>query len=140
MTAKEYLKQYEEAERLVRLLRIEYEKELDLIDAIKSPLGGDGTPHSGGISKTVENRAIRLADKADQVKEAELEALRIRQEIYNAVCSVPGEAGSVLYERYINLKSWGEVAKAVGYSKRQAHNLERQGLDQLQHFIELHSE
>ena len=140
MTVRDYLRKYEEAERLVRLLRIEYERELDLIDAIKSPLGGDGTPHSGGISKTVENRAIRLAVKADELKQAEDEAVRIRQEIFDAVRSVPGEAGSVLYERYINLKSWGEVAKAVGYSKRQAHNLERRGLDRLQHFIELHSE
>lgn len=140
MTIRDYLRKYGEAERLVRLLKIEYEKESDLIDAIKSPLGGDGTPHSGGISKTVENRAIRLAEKAEQLRQAELEAVQIRQEIYDAVRSVPGEAGSVLYERYINLKSWGEVARDVGYSKRQAHNLERQGLDQIKHFIELHSE
>ncbi len=140
MTIRDYLRQYAEAERVVRLLKTEYEKELDLIDAIRSPLGGDGTPHSGGVSKTVENRAIRLADKAGELKQAELDAIRIRQEIYNAIRCVPGEAGSVLYERYINLKSWGEVAKAVGYSKRQAHNLEQQGLNQMKHFIELHSE
>ncbi|WP_407386306.1 hypothetical protein [Ruminococcus sp.] len=139
MTAKEFLKQYEDAERLARICKTEYEKELDLIDSIRSPLGGDGVPSSSGISKTTENKAIRLAGKAEALKEAETEALRIRQKVYNVISSIKGEAGSVLYEKYINLKSWGEVAEAVGYSKRHVQRIHDDALDLVKDVIECHS-
>lgn len=135
MTAQEYLRQYGEAQRLVRLLKFEYQKELDLIDAVQSPLGGDGTPHGSGVSKTVENKAIRLADKALELKTAELEAIRIRQKVFDVIRHVPGEKGDVLYERYINLKSWGEVADAVGYSKRHVRNIHAEALNDVEHFL-----
>ena len=132
MTAKEYLQQYADAARVVRRLRIEYEEELDLIDNIHSPLSGDGTPRTGAISKSVENKAIRLADKALALKDAELEAIRIRQEVFDVINKIPGEAGEVLYLRYVQLKTWGEISDAVGYSKRHIGRLHAEGLAQVQ--------
>ena len=128
MTAKEYLQQYGEAVRVAERLKTEYDQELLKIDAVRSTLGGDGTPHGTGISRATEDKAIRLADKALELKDAELEAVRIRQEVFNLIRTVPGEKGDVLYERYINLKSWGEVASAVGYTERHVFNLHREGL------------
>ena len=128
MTAKEYLQQYGEAVRVAERLKTEYDQELLKIDAVRSTLGGDGTPHGTGISRATEDKAIRLADKALELKDAELEAVRIRQEVFDLIRTVPGEKGDVLYERYINLKSWGEVAAAVGYSERHVYNLHREGL------------
>lgn len=139
MTAKEFLQQYGEVVRLADMLRSEYDKERDLIDSISSPLGGDGIPHGGGISKATENKAIKLADKALELKDAELEAIRIRQKVFDVIRAVPGEKGDVLYERYINLKSWDEVADSVGYSKRHARNLHDEAIDIVQHFLLLHS-
>lgn len=132
MTAKEYLQQYADAARVVRRLRIEYEEELVLIDNIQSPLGGDGTPRTGAISKSVEDKAIRLADKALELKEAELEAIRIRQEVFDVINKIPGEPGEVLYFRYVQLKSWGEISDIVGYSKRHIGRLHAEGLAQVQ--------
>ena len=140
MTAKEYLKQYEEAARLARRLKTEYDKEVELIDSILSALGGDGTPRGGSISRTTENKAIRLAEKLSDYQSAELDALRIKRTVLSTINAVPGEAGAVLYERYINLKSWDEVAKSVGYSKRQAHRFHEDGLAFVQNVIEWHSE
>ncbi len=139
MTAKEYLQQYREAARIARRLKIEYEEELERIDTIRSALGGDGLPRSRGVSKTVEDRAIRLADKALKWKEAELDAIKIRQEVFDVIRSVPGEAGNVLYMRYVQLKSWDEISETVGYSKRQAHNLERQGLSLIKDCTQFHT-
>lgn len=150
MTAKEYLQQYGEAVRIAERLKTEYDQELLKIDAIRSPLGGDGTPHGSGISKATENKAIRLADKALELKDAELEAIRIRQEVFDLIRKVPGEKGDVLYERYINLvedketgrlrlKTWDEVAEAVKYSKRHARNLHDEALEVVNHFLLLHS-
>ena len=128
MTAKEYLQQYDNAVRIARLLKREYEKELDLIDNVRSALGGDGQPRSGSVSKPVEETAIRLADKALAWKQAELDAIRIRQEVFDVIREVPGEKGDVLYERYINLKSWSEVARSVGFSKSRTHDLHNEAL------------
>lgn len=139
MTAKEFLQQYGEAIRIAERIKTEYDQEQDLIDSVRSALGGDGTPHGGGISKATENKAIKLADKALELKDAELEAIRIRQKVFDVIRTVPGEKGDVLYERYINLKSWDEVADSVGYSKRHARNLHDEAIDIVQHFLLLHS-
>ena len=63
MTAKEYLKQYETATKRANRYKTEYEHESELVDSVRSTLGGDGQPHGTGVSKAVENRAIRLSDK-----------------------------------------------------------------------------
>ena len=139
MTAKEFLQQYGEAVRIAERIKTEYDQEQDLIDSVRSALGGDGVPHGGGISKATENKAIKLADKALELKDAELEAIRIRQKVFDVIRTVPGEKGDVLYERYINLKSWDEVANSVGYSKRHARNLHDEALEVVNHFLLLHS-
>lgn len=129
MTAKEYLLQYKRAVREAQRLRDEYEKELYLIDNIRSSLGGDGMPRSGEISKKVERQAIKLGEKANALKEAEADAIETRNEVFRTVMKVPDEKGSVLYERYILLKSWEDVADAVGYTVRHVHNLHKDGLE-----------
>ncbi len=138
LTSREYLKQYEEAERLVRRLENEYQEETEKIDSIRSSVG-DGTPHGGAISKTVEIQAMRLAEKALEWKQAELDAVRIRQEVVNVINQIPGEQGDVLYERYINLKRWDDVAEAVGYSVRQTHRIHQAALGSLQVVLECHT-
>lgn len=129
MTAKEYLKQYEEAEKLVAMLQEEYNEQIEQIDNIRSPLGSDGTPRGGGINREVEEKAVKLAEKAEELKRAEIYAVEIRQQIFRKIMQVPGEPGSVLHERYVNLRKWEEVADIVGYSIRQTHNLHREGLE-----------
>lgn len=136
MIAKEYLKQYKEATRRVEIIQREYDEEMDLIDNIRSSLGGDGLPRSGEISKKVENQAIKLAEKAEELYQAQLAALRIQNKVFKTVMMVPGEAGSVLYERYIQLHKWEEISDNVGYSVRQTHNLHRQGLEAIEKILQ----
>ena len=63
MTAKEFLRQYEYADRKVRRLETEYHDELIMVDAIRSASDNDGMPHGSGISKPTEEKALRIADK-----------------------------------------------------------------------------
>ena len=128
-TAKQYLKQYENAVKVAQRVRHEYEEELDLIDNIRSSLGGDGLPRSGEISKKVENQALKLSEKADKLRAAEAKAIEARQEIFSTVMQVPDDKGSVLYERYVLLKEWRDVADAVGYSEAHTYEIHRQGLE-----------
>lgn len=118
MTAKEYLKQYEYAARRAERCRREYEQEMLKIDAVRSVSDNDGMPHGSGISKPTEEKAIRLAGKAIRWKAAELEALEKRQEVFGVIYRIPGVEGDVLYGRYIELKSWDEIAREMHYSER----------------------
>ena len=119
MTAKEFLRQYEVLNNKALRCKTEYETELEKIDAIGSTLSNDaGMPHGTGISRKTEDRAIRLADKAMRWKEAELDAIEKRQEVFNVVIQIPGIEGDVLYHKYIKLMKWEEIALELHYSVR----------------------
>lgn len=128
MTAKEYLKQYEYAVDRVRRYEEEYQNELTLIDAVRSLSDNDGMPHGSGISKPTEDKAIRLADRALRLTEARLEAIRIRQDVFDLIDSIDGIEGDVLYQRYINLHKWEEVCVMLHYSWQGIHLIHRRAL------------
>ena len=128
MKAKEYLKQYEYANRKALRLKAEYEAELELVDSVRSTLGGDGMPHGSGISKTVEDRAIRLSDKAAKWKIAELDAIEKRQEVFEIIHDIDGIEGEILYERYINLHRWEDICVLLHYSWNGIHKAHRRAL------------
>lgn len=128
MTAKEYLKQYEYAVDRVRRYEEEYENELALIDAVRSVSDNDGMPHGSGISKPTEQKAMRLADKSLRLTEARLEAIRIRQDVFNLIDSIDGIEGDVLYQRYIKLHKWEEVCVLLHYSWQGIHLVHRRAL------------
>ena len=129
MTAKEFLEQYKEAVRMVDNLQDEYDEQQQQIDRIRSSLGGDGLPRSGGIRKEVEERAVELAAKADEILLAETYALEVRQSVERVVRKIPGIHGEVIRKRYIDLLRWHEVADALSYSVDHCYTLHRKALE-----------
>ena len=128
MTAKEYLRQYEYAVDRVRRYEEEYENESLLIDAIRSASDNDGMPHGSGISKPTEDKAVRLADRALRLTEARLEAIRIRQDVFDLIDSIDGIEGDVLYLRYVKLHKWEEICVMLHYSWQGIHLIHRRAL------------
>lgn len=128
MTAKEFLRQYEYADRKAKRFKAEYEHEMRMIDAIRSASDNDGMPRDSGIHKPVEDKAIRLADMAMQWKMAELDAIQIRQEVFDLISDIDGIEGEVLCERYINLRKWEEICVLVNYSWQGVHIVHRRAL------------
>ena len=128
MTTKEFLRQYEYANSRCRRLEEEYEAERELLDAVRSSANIDGMPHQPGTAKTVEDRAIRLADKAAQLQIAKLDAIKLRQRVFNIIINVNGVKGDILYHRYIDLMQWEEICVAVKYSWKQTHRLHAEAL------------
>lgn len=119
MRAKEFLRQYEYADKRAKRLQAEYERELELIDSVRSTLGGDGMPHGSGVSRRTEDAAIRLADKAMRWKMAQVEAIEKRQEVFELIHGIKDIEGDVLYEKYINYdQTWDEIAHVLNYSIR----------------------
>ena len=135
MTAKEYLRQYEYATKRIARLEAELEEEALLIDAVRSVSDNDGMPHGSGISKPTEEKAIRLADKRLRLVDAKLEAIRIRQEVFDVIEKVGGDEADVLYQRYVNLKMWEDVCEVVYYSWYKVSHLHRDGLAKVEELI-----
>ena len=122
------MKQYEYAQRRADRLREEYETELMKVDAVRSLSDNDGMPHGSNISKPTEDKAIRLADKALRWKQAELDAIEIRQEVFDTIWDIPDVEGDVLYERYIHLRKWEEICVLLHYSWKGIHLVHRRAL------------
>jgi len=129
MTAKEFLKQYEYAVQRARKLREQYQTELLQIDAIGSTLSGDGQPHGNGISRKTEDKAIKLAEAAKKWKEAEADALEIRDDVFSMIVDIPGIEGEVLYERYIHLRTWESIADVLHYSYNGIYYVHKRALE-----------
>lgn len=130
MTAKEFLRQYEYAEQRARMLREQYETETLRIDAVGSTLGGEpGMPHGTGISRKTEDKAIRLADKALAYKQAELDAIEMKQAVFDLIWDIPSIEGKVLYDRYILLMTWEKIAELEHYSYTGIHYAHRRALE-----------
>ena len=93
-------------------------------------------PHGSGISNRTEQSALRLLETAERYKNAEVEALKKRQQVFSLIWNVPGVKGDILYERYINLKNWDQVADSVHYSLQHVHRLHGDVLLELKNEIE----
>lgn len=141
MTANEYLKQYEWAVNRVRRYEEAYAKESMLIDAVRSLSDNDGMPHGSGIGRPTEVKAIRLADKKMRLVNAKLEAIRIRQEIFDTVMSLEGLEADVLVERYLNLdesghqQTWEVVCDRVHYSWPTVRTAWHRGLNMVEEIL-----
>lgn len=145
MTAEEYLEQYRDATRLVIRAQEEYEKEMEMVATIRSALGGDGLPRSGEISKRVEKDALRLAEKAEELLDARVEALMVRQGIVRTIQKVSSPAADVLMERFVKLtdtgrlQPWRSVADAVGYSEENVYRLRKKGIEEIEKLLNIKS-
>ena len=142
MTAEKYLRQYVKAVNTIRRCEREYEEERLQIDAIRSPSDNDGMPHGSGISRPTEDKVMKLLDKAEQIAQARIEAVRVRQQIFNTIMLLDGLEVDVLLERYIyltadgRLKPWEQVCKAVNYSWHPVRLAWHRGLDHVQEIID----
>lgn len=112
MNAKEFLKQYEKAEERIRQLTQDIE---DLVETIGSITGSDGQPRGTDTSDKTGNLAAKLAD-LKTYKEALLAvAWSKREEVAEVIAKVDNADHSrLLYAKYIELKSWREVADDLG--------------------------
>jgi DNA-directed RNA polymerase specialized sigma subunit len=145
MVIKEYLEQYRIADRKAKRLRREYEKEKALIDSIKSPLATDGTPHGSGISKTVEMRAIKLADKLLEYEDAELDAIEIRQAVFDTIMKIDGIESDILYLYYVDyyderrnkVRTWDDVAEIVHVEPRTVYRVKLRAFKKLSLYVSI---
>ena len=134
MTAKEILKQYEYADRRVKRYEEEYRLEHELIGNIS--INYDGMPHGTGISRKTENDALKLAEKAERYVDARLDAIRVRQEVFDLIGDIDGVEGEILYHRYIKLLKWEAVCIVVHLSWYAVHDHHKKALAIVQNLLD----
>lgn len=133
--AEKYLRQYERAVNQIRRCEDEYKLEMLQIDAIRSSSDNDGMPHGGGISKPTEDKAEKLSEKAMRLVDAKLNAIKVRQEVFDTIMAVGGLESDVLIERYCNLQTWEGVCLSVNYSWPTVRMAWHRGLDKVEDLI-----
>ena len=126
MTAKEFLKRYEYADLRAKRYEEEYNLEHDLIGSIS--INYDGMPHGNNISRKTENDALRLTEKAEKWVSARLDAIRIRQEVFDLISDIDDVEGEILYQRYIKLLKWEAVCIVVHLSWYAVHDHHKKAL------------
>lgn len=114
MTPKQYLMQYKRILAQIRIIESELAAVEDEIGVLSG--SGDGV-HGTDISNQTERLALRLISIESRLYERRSEAWAKREEI-EAVISMAerGEWCRLLYDRYVCLMTWDEIAADLNYS------------------------
>lgn len=80
--------------------------------------------HGQGVSRTMENILIRVADLDALIKEKQKRLDEMKEIILNAVARLDDPAErTVITLHYVMNKSWSETAKKMGYQMRYCKKL-----------------
>lgn len=128
MDVKKWLGQY----RLALREAVECIRELDAIDiAIRSP-NMDGMPRGSAKGDNVERLAILRITLEERAMKARDKALRIADEIYDAIDSLEDSSQrQALRYHYIGGMTWEQVAMEMCMSLRTVHRIHGQALNEL---------
>lgn len=115
MTAKEYLQQYRDAVRRAKAAMDHLDELRAMVERITPNYGSFG----GGGKQTGDRlgaAVARIVDAEARV-DAEIELLTATaREVKTTIKAVPEPYRTLLYERYINGKTWEQIAVTLNYS------------------------
>lgn len=136
MTPKEYLLQYRDAVRRASAAQEHLAELRAMAERITPNYGGSG----GGTHQTGDKlgaAVARLVDAESRVSD-ELELLEATErEVIGTIDKITdGTLHTLLYERYINGKTWEQIAVALNYSYRQTTRMHGAALIAVKHVLE----
>lgn len=135
MNAKDYLKQYRAAISRVNAAQ-EHLTELRAMAERITPNydGSGGGNHAAG--DRLGAAVARIVDAEEKV-DAEIELLiATEQEIMQTIDRTDEPYRTLLFERYINGKTWEQIAVALNYSYRQTTRMHGAALIAVKHVLE----
>ena len=136
MTPKEYLLQYRDAVRRATAAQDHLDELRAMAERITPNYGSSG----GGTHQTGDKlgaAVARLVDAESRVSD-ELELLEATErEVIGTIDKITdGTLHTLLYERYINGKTWEQIAVALNYSYRQTTRMHGAALIAVKHVLE----
>lgn len=134
MTAKEYLNQARVLDMLINAKQSELYSLKLMATSVSSP------PIAEKVQSSGDNTAMRIIDKiVDLQNEINLEIdklVDLKSQIRGEIKQINDPVERILLtERYINNKSWMEIANMMHYTERQVHNIHGKSL---KHFSKFH--
>ena len=136
MTPKEYLQQYRDAVRKVSAAQDHLDELRAMATRITPNYGGEG----GGTHQTgdklgeavarIMDAERRVSDELELLEATEREVIRIINGVQDGTLSV------LLYERYINGKTWEQIAVKMNYTYRRVTQLHGKALNAVKDFLE----
>lgn len=137
MTAKEYLNQIREKNVAVNRMIRQKENLEGMLYCIGSPGTGEKVQTSKSGSSRYEELFAKISEKEDEInkKVDDLVDLKIR------ICEQINELSddvhiSILYERYIEMKSWNTIADDLGYNPRYLFHIHGAALNEFYRMYE----
>ena len=129
MTAKEYLQQYKLLDSRINAKCEQLERLRELSTKVSAEQGGGA--HSG-VSDRVGNIVAKICDAEAEINEMIDKLLDLRVKIERAIAAVPDETLRQLLElRYINCKTFEQIAVEINYSYMHVCRLHGKALAQI---------
>ena len=128
LTLRQYLKQAFTIQKNINAekSRIMYLKEM-------SVFLGMSFSHDGVKTKHKQDKTADIVVELEECKSEILRLLSLQREIKRLVNSMPCDKGRlILYEHYVLLKKWPQVAKATDYSESQVYKIHNEALKELE--------
>ena len=125
MTAKEYLNQIREKDAAINRMIRQKENLKGMLYTIGSPGTGEKVQTSKSGSSRYEELFAKISEKEDEInnKIDDLVGLKIRHI-------------SVLYERYVELKSWNQISDDMNYNVRYLFHIHGAALNEFYQMYE----
>lgn len=136
--AKAYLMQYRDAAKRVDAIRMHLDDLRAMAVKITPNYGGE----AGVVSVCSDNLGAAIAkivDAENRLNHEVQELIDKQDEIERVIKSIPEPYSTLLYERYINGKTWEQIAVCMNYGYRQTLRLHGQALLRMQNVIECHT-
>ena len=136
MTPKEYLQQYRDAVRRAAAAQ----DHLDELRSMATRITPNYSSEGGGTHQTGDKlgaAVARILDAESRVSD-ELEMLEATErEVVKTINGVQdGTLSTLLYERYINGKTWEQIAVLMNYTYRRVTQLHGKALNAVKDFLE----
>lgn len=136
MTPKEYLQQYRDAVRRAAAAQ----DHLDELRSMATRITPNYSSEGGGTHQTGDKlgaAVARILDAESRVSD-ELEMLEATErEVVKTINGVhDGTLSTLLYERYINGKTWEQIAVLMNYTYRRVIQLHGKALNAVKDFLE----
>lgn len=117
MTAKEYLNQIREKDTAINRMIRQKENLEGMLYTIGSPGTGERVQSSKSGSSRYEELLAKISEKENEINNTIDDLVDLKLKLCGQINELPDEVYiTILYERYIKLKSWHQIADSMEYS------------------------
>ena len=113
-----------------------YQHIFDRVDALRDNLeritAQYGTePHGGGSGDKMSGMVAQIVDLLNNLCENLITIEKKRYEAEQAIKALPAQQATVMYLRYIEGMSWGEIAEEMHYNRKHLMKIHRAALERM---------